>query len=235
MLLIHVGKCGGSNITYKIKDKHEINIKSMHVHSKNINQKIKMIQNNKDICLMVRDPITRFLSIFYYWKNLYEDLMLKKDIPHKNEVKKYIKFFKMFKSANELAEALSSNNYEFRKLAYQAINNIIHFKEGFKFYLINEDVIKNNINNFKFIIRQEHYNEDFKKYYHFICLKFGIKPDINYFLAKKRNNTDKYNNDKNLSELAIKNLKEIFKHDYEILNLLVKYKILNKEYFDNLI
>ena len=41
MLLIHVGKCGGSNIMQKFKNIHNINIKSIHVSSTNINNKKK--------------------------------------------------------------------------------------------------------------------------------------------------------------------------------------------------
>ena len=79
MLLIHVGKCGGWNITSKFR-KNGININSLHVHNKNILERINKINNSKIICLLLRDPVKRFISIFNFWKILYNEYKIKKNV-----------------------------------------------------------------------------------------------------------------------------------------------------------
>lgn len=237
MLLIHVGKCGGSNISYLFKDIHNVNIKTIHAESTNIYIKKKKIKEN-NLCLLVRDPITRYLSVFYYWKNLYIKYLNNKNIPHKKNVKRYKIFFDYFKDANHLAESLFNKDITIRKKCLLALNNIVHFKQGFKFYLCDKETIKNNINNFKFIIRQEHYNNDFIKYYDYMCNIYNIKKKLDYFIINKRNkrnNTDKFNNKKKLSKLAINNLRKYFIKDYEILEYLTEVKLLSKDYIDSFI
>ena len=62
-----------------------------------------------------------------------------------------------------------------------------------------------------------------------------IKNKLEKFIKNKRNNTTEFDHDKKLSKLAIKNLREYFKEDYEILNELVKLKLISKEYFNSFI
>ena len=233
MLLIHVGKCGGSNIMQKFKNIHNINIKSIHVSSTNINNKKKIKENN--LCLLVRDPITRYLSIFYYWKKLNIKYLNNESIPHKQNVKKYKIFFDYFKNANHLAESLSNENIKIIKNSVHVLNNIIHFKQGFNFYLCDKKTIKNNIKNFKFIIRQEYYKDDFTLFYNFMCSKYNLKNNIEKFIKKNINNTDKFNDEKKLSQLAINNLRKYFIKDYKILEYLSEVKLLPKNYIDSFI
>lgn len=113
---------------------------------------------------------------------------------------------------------------------------MIHFKQGPKWYLCNKETIFQNRKKFKYILRQEHYDKDFINIYNLFCKIKDMKDkDINYFLDTKRNNTDIYNNDKKISDIAINNLKIFFREDYEIFDILVNYNIITKEYMNNFI
>lgn len=101
-MLIHIGKCGGSNITYKFKDYYNICIPFKHISKPSI-------INCDHVCILLRDPITRFISIFYYRYNLYEKYINGINIPHKKNMEHIKYIFNYFKTPNELAEALSDN------------------------------------------------------------------------------------------------------------------------------
>jgi hypothetical protein len=233
-ILIHVGKCGGSNIVQKFKIKHNINITSIHVHN-NYEIQRKNLLKSSVLCLLVRDPITRFNSIFNYWLNLHNMHEQKLKVPHIDKVLLYKKYFNIFKNPNDLSEALTHNNINIRTLALSALNTIQHFKEGFKYYLFDENTIKSNLNNFKFIIRREHYKEDFGKFYDYICNKYNIKnKDVNYFIDSPRNSTLN-KKEITLSKQSITNIKSFFKEDYKILNILVKYNMISQNYIDEFI
>jgi hypothetical protein len=221
MLIIHVGKCAGGTIEKNLDDCSGIIIMHTHTSHRNIQVRKNLIQENKTILLLVRDPVTRFISIFYYWL----------------QRKRFMNFFTVFKDANDLAEALTSDNNDIRNMAINALNTIVHFKQGFKYYLCDEETIINNINNFKFVIRQEYYSEDFKPVYDYLCKTGNINEttNINKFLKSKRNTTANYNSKKHLSQLAINNIKIFFSEDYDMLNILVKHNIISKEYLDSFI
>ena len=110
-MFIHIGKCGGSNITYKLQSIHSINIKHIHCRKPKIND----IKKAEHICIILRDPITRFISIFYYYYNLYLDYMDDKKIPHIETVKKTVELFDNFKTVDMLANALNSKNMTEKK------------------------------------------------------------------------------------------------------------------------
>ena len=84
------------------------------------------------------------------------------------------------------------------------------------------------------MIRQEHYREDFKIYYEFLIKKFNLENKFDDFFVSIKNNTDKYNNLKTLSEKSISNLKKILSSDYEVLNKLHEYNLISEEYLNSL-
>ena len=67
-MIIHIGKCGGANLVTKFKKLHNITIgkKIEKIHCRDCG--IKEIEKSDHITLLIRDPITRFISIFYHYK-----------------------------------------------------------------------------------------------------------------------------------------------------------------------
>lgn len=226
IVLIHVGKCGGANITYKFKEIHNINISQIHVWNTDKNQRKQIIKNN-DLCLLLRNPIDRYISIFNYWYEFNLKYINNEIVPHIEQVKKYSPYFEIFKTADSLAVLLSSENKELKQKAYNFMKIMQHIKEGLCWYLCDEETIVSNKENFKFVIRQEHYKEDFKKYYDYLCYKYNIKnSNYNYFIENPSNKTK---TDKYISPKGIVNLKKYFKKDYDFLQILIRENIINKE------
>jgi len=216
-MIIHIGKCGGSNLRKKFIKLHNYDPIKHHCKSWTKSEK-KLLLNSDHVVILLRDPIKRFLSIFYFRKS---------GRPEEN-------VFIEFKNANELAESLNSENITIKKKALCCFNSP-HLKYDFQYYINDEilDIIDKNKN--IFIIRTEHYKEDFSKYYNYLLSKNIIKQNKfpNFFINIK-NNTDKFNDQKRLSDKAIKNLKNIMKNDYSVLEKLCKRGLIQQTYIDNL-
>lgn len=93
-MIIHIGKCGGSNLVNKFREIHNLYIISkneiekkrdgptiikFHCHNaihsdKEINNLIK----DEDIAILIRDPIKRFISIFFHYYDNYTKGILDK-------------------------------------------------------------------------------------------------------------------------------------------------------------
>ena len=144
---------------------------------------------------MLRDPITRFTSIFYYYYNLYERYMNKENIPHVSTVKNTIKLFDKFKTVEMFTIALESEDIQEKNLALSAFKILPHLVYNYKFYLdkIIEPLRQKHAQNKLFVIRQESYEKDFEIYYDFLATKYKFKKNIDLFITNKRNNTDKFN------------------------------------------
>lgn len=224
-MLIHVGKCGGSNITHKFRATFGFNILFCHCKK----PLVVPVKRADHVCIMLRDPITRYVSIFYYYFNLYSKHKKGLPIPHTDTIKKISYIFDKFKTANELAEALPTS-----KIAQDAFKIVPHLVFNFAFYL-HPSVLEIILSRQKpiFVIRQEHYAADFKKYYQFLSQKYHLKNRIDKFLKSRRNNTDEFNDKKSLSDLAIKNLKKEFEPEYAIFKKLKSGGLISDEYIAN--
>lgn len=112
----------------------------------------------------------------------------------------------------------------------KAFKHILHLRCNHAFYLTPEiiDAMKSKR---VFIIRQEHYNDDFRKYYQFLRCKYKINDDkYNNFIENKYNNTNKYNNKKTLSKISIENLKKIMSDDYLVFKKLKELDYIDDDY-----
>ena len=141
-MIIHIGKCGGSNINYKFKEKYKIIVPTIHCFKCTNNH----IINTDHICILLRDPITRYISIFYYYYDLYKRYMNGENIPHKNEIIKQKHIFLRFNTANKLAEALNSEDLLEKNIAESSFILFKHLNYNYEYYLsnLNIDTIKKN-------------------------------------------------------------------------------------------
>lgn len=240
LILIHVAKCGGLNLLHKIEKNHNIKIKEIHEH--HYQKHIKKIYNNNknEYILLLRDPITRFISGFFYWFKLYKKFINTGKVfkkikdSHYYTIKLYHKkkFFEFFDTPNKLAESLDSSNNTIKNLGNKFMRNIKLNNHGFFYYLINKKFINLIYPRIKYVIKQEKYNDDFNLFYDNFCKDMNLKKK-NLNLDKIINNTNEFNNLKFLSDRAKKNLKSYFKRDYKILKYLVKKNIITQDYYDS--
>tara|TARA_Y100000310_G_C20670061_1_gene809763 strand:+ start:1817 stop:2500 length:684 start_codon:yes stop_codon:yes gene_type:complete len=204
-LLIHVGKCGGTNFVHKFSKFHKTKINKIHAERMG-EQHIRRYSN---FILLTRDPMERFISIFYSYIEENRQGLLQ--------------YYKYFNSPNHLAEALSSNKN--RKYALESMTKFPHITKGIHWRVGHcIDTLLSLLKTHQLhIIRQEHYNNDFMKFYNYAAKKYNFKRKNLYLEeiegyqspSKFKNKKDRF-----LSSPAKSNLKEFFSDDYKILSKL---------------
>jgi hypothetical protein len=225
LTFIHIGKTGGTTIQ-KI-----LNLKQYHL-IKNYNLKNKFI-------IWVRNPIARFVSAF---NMSYINVNFKKFIKNTNDLgcknvllkrridwflskknnfifsQRYDTLINFFKTPNNLAEGLSSDNKLTRKKAEELMNHntLGHIYRGIGWYLNNGKFVKNHNNKIFFVGKQETMNEDIEK--------LGILLKKKIVDNKSRVNNYSTEESKYLSPLAIENIIRFYKDtDYAALIELNKH------------
>lgn len=194
---IHIGKCGGSSIRHALR-LNKFNYEIIHVKKPIYNSKKKYL-----IC--IRNPISRFISAFYWRLNIVKN---SKDLKLKNERK----FYEKYNNINDFCNDLQYNN---NILNDYNINS--HLNMDIHFYL--DDFLNEcSVNNIIGVICNESLNKD-------------VKSILN-ILINKNKKIHKYN--KNLTDLSYKILKEYLKNDYNIIEKLYQKKIINKNKYEKL-
>jgi len=146
--------------------------------------------------------------------------------------KRYDYLINYFSNPNYLAESITSENPDVRKLALELMNcESEHIFKGIGWYLHNGTFIEKNHDKILFVGKQENMVEDVEKLNKILGDKLGDKNKLfNCSHKKIRENT--YENTY-LSTVAIENLLEFYKEtDYKALEFLHKYNFINKKTLD---
>lgn len=224
MYIVHVGKCAGGSIIKFFNKHHQTNIPTLHIFDSR--KRIKNIIENEDLILLLRDPIKRIISVFYYWKEQYD----KKIIDKKGRMFYKNVYFETFNTVNEFAEGLSSNDVHKRSIALDIVNNLMHIKKSLSYYMCDVNTVNKIANNIKYVITQENFDADFNKFYtHYCKINNLTKHD---FTKYKIHNSNKYNELKKLSSIGLQNLMNLdnVREDYAIINILKIKGLVNHNY-----
>lgn len=229
---IHIGKCGGTNVNAFLKKL------APQYHLK------RDYNDNEKYFIWLRNPITRFVSAFYMSYNLInldtnnldinnlslDNCLAPMRVKHKmihniTFTKRYDYLINYFKTANELAESITSENIEKKELALELMNSTNeHIFKGIGWYLYNGDFIEKNHHKIIFVGTTENMQEDLMKLGKLLNIKF----DTIKQLRKNLNNNDKY-----LSPKAIQNIINFYNDtDYKALQKLVDYNFITKDLFE---
>lgn len=204
---LHIGKTGGSAIKYTLQD-HTITKKYyVHLHKHRVN--LNDIKKGQKFFFIVRDPIDRFISAFYSRKR-------------KGAPKFYFewtdeerKAFSVFSNPNLLAESIFSPEPKSAKMASDAMKAIYHVNTSYWDWFISEEYFKSRIDDLFFIGEQKSLDQSFD------VLK--QKLELPEYLSLPSDPVIAHMNpkdlDKNLSELAITNLKKWYKTDYDFISI----------------
>ena len=236
LVFIHIGKTGGSTINNILKE--QIMFKEYHLK--------KEYKPNEKYIIWIRNPLSRFVSAFNYTKycvwfncvgknpkdinpsNCLAPCNIRRKIINKSSYvfsNKYDKLINFFKTANNLAEGLTSNNLERKEKAIELMNfeSKSHIFKGIGWYLNNGKFLENNNHKILFVGKQETMDTDIEA-----LGKILNKPlDIN---TKIRENVYTSKKSKYLSPLAITNIIEFYKNtDYAALEQLNKHGWISDE------
>lgn len=229
---IHIGKTGGTTLD-TILSKHLEQYKTYHL-TKNYNNEEKYI-------IWIRNPISRFVSAFNHASsvinsglemtdyNLTNSLSPLRMINKKKGIQKYIyseaydNQIKLFDSANDLAESLTSSDFKRKEEAVKLMNmKEEHLFKGIGWYLNNGNFIINRHSRILFIGCQEYMSNDIKR----LSEKLGLNLETD---IKLRENVYVDSSMKYLSQKAIDNIKDWYKDtDYKALVQIEKYGFISK-------
>jgi len=209
--LIHIGKCGGSTVTFLLEE-NNFNFNAIHAQRVRYEPDIKYL-------IVLRNPVERFVSAFYWRKYLLE----------LNEKQKSdeLKFLQKYDSVDNLCNNLYTKNGDLNSSTSDEINckygnagHPEHYAMGLDYY-IGDFVKQCNPRNIIGIICTETLNHDISKI-------FGIECHVH-----KKNNKEHKQQVSKQSKLI---LKKYLHKDYAVIenlndsNLLseTQYKILSK-------
>lgn len=214
--IFHIGKTGGTALKNSLmgkilffKTKFYQNDKFfifLRVHNGTLNN----TKANEKIIFFVRDPVSRFKSAFYSRKR-------------QSQPKFFVRWskeeeitFKTFKTPNELAESLNSDDLNLRKQAQESMKTTMHVNTSYWDWFIDEDTLFQRLDKIIFVGTQKNLNRDFN------YMKNLLKIEESYKLPSDSKNMHKNPAyfDNYLSDRAIKNLENWYKEDYRFLNIL---------------
>ena len=138
-ILFHVGKSGGETFN-KFLTKNKIKYNLLHVHSSKQNN-IKTFNDNNNKIIFLRDPVSRYMSVFYYWLRAHNYYISNEKHVHLNLVKNNIKYFSKFKTFENLVTELRTEG-NLKNLAEDLIRNMQHLRENLSYYLGDNKIIE---------------------------------------------------------------------------------------------
>lgn len=219
---LHIGKTGGTAIKstmlenkgvvqkkFLIKDKH---LFALHKHDFHLDK----VRKGEFAFFVIRDPIERFVSGFYS--------RMRKGLPHKyNRWKPEEEYaFSIFETPNQLAEALSNESEKVRNDATNAMKHILHVRNSVWEWFLSEDYLASNREKILYILKQKNLNEDFSSFQKLLQVNLGELPTDPVKAHQMPSNLDK-----KLSDIAIQNLRDWYKRDYEFLEWLKKEQLIS--------
>lgn len=170
----------------------------------------------------VRNPISRFSSAFMF-------SMIDDYFPKQNCINIRTKYG-IFKTPNDLAEAIYTEDDELRTLAQNAMNNIYHM-DSIKRYLISCENIKKNKDKILFVGRFEHFSEDIEN----LCklCNVTLPANIPHFHDLAQHHSD-YRDVTKLTKKAKDNLKKWYSDDFKLIHTLIEINKLSNNYMAEL-
>lgn len=130
---LHVGKCGGETIIKSLRDQR-LKCTAFHVGTspQDIREVILRERDRDAYVVPLRDPFRRFVSAFEW--DLYSKVLTKPGKRTKNGV--WQRIFQMFRTANDVAEALSDSDSVRRETAELAVHSSsLHMQMDLGWYL----------------------------------------------------------------------------------------------------
>ena len=201
--LIHVGKCGGTSVKKELNLK-KINYIHIHMFKAEYNPNYKYV-------IILRNPVKRFISAFYWRHYLITNKFSDKDkkgvtqVAPNGTLKAEQDFFKKYHNINDFCVDLSKNDNILEN--FKVIN---HMNMGIDFYLnklINTCPKKNILG----VICLETLDHDMKKIFN-IDIKSHYKNNYNY--------------DKAITPKNYNILKFYLENDYNIINKMYQQRLL---------
>ena len=204
---LHIGKTGGSAIKYALKEHPGSAGYAILLHSHRT--KLRDIPRGQRVFFFLREPISRFISGFYSRQRQDQPRIFVSWNPDEKMA------FEYFRTPNDLAVAISSADVEEKDRAHRGMSGIRHIRNSYWDWFESEEYFRSRLSDMLFVGFQERLGEDFE----ILKSKLGLPENAKLPDDDIRAHRNPTGLDRTLSEEAIMNLKEWYKHDYEFIDL----------------
>jgi len=192
-VFIHIGKCGGSTVRMVIPHHEEVHLRPV------------IFSKNDNYFIVIRNPIERFISAFYYRKLMYRKSVQKRFFEKENII---------FSSTNNIYQ-FTENLFNYN---IEDVKGVAHIGESISYYL--EPIIDNlNKENVKYIFTTHYMDTEIK----------NVIP--NYTPRKLKDNSENKPK-KKLSDLSLKNLNIFLEKDFEMIEKLNDKGLLSQKQYE---
>ena len=212
--LLHIGKNGGTAANAVIKANNKLGVGEFvncYKHKVGL-QDVADDNMCERLMFFIREPVARYISAF--------NSRLRMGYPrHHGEWSPREEIaFEHFKTPNQLAEALSSEDPKRRQLAHDAMIGIRHLRRAYEHYLGSVELLEQEKDRIYFIAQTETFGPDFDLMRKLI----GVSPDLELPTDDYGAHRTPEGFEKTVSELGRKNVQDYYKTDYAIYNWCVK-------------
>lgn len=213
---LHISKSGGTAFRAALKPYERRGFRRiirLHGHEESFEGVLRNDPGAK-VFFIVRDPVARFVSGFNSRLRKGQPRMYTEWEPGEQMA------FEIFKTPNELAEALSSESPATRRDAEWAIRMINHTRWNLNFWLHGAEFLERNRENILYIATTETLNEDFDV----------VKRLMNLPSSASMPDTDRDRHatpsgfSKHLSEEGLRNIRKHYAADYETYAWCLKFR-----------
>jgi len=227
IVILHIGKTGGTSIKESLRP--SLNTTRAHFadwtgHYQSFLELHQCAQHpDHKFVYFVRAPVQRYVSAWVSRFRMGGTVMLSPWGPGELEA------FARFHTPDELARALSSSNSATRSAAQRAMHTIGHVKWSLSDYWGGLENFAKCPNSTFFVGRTEHFDEDFERLIRVLEDEGALLSEVTK-VDHVHGAPDIYEGFKHLSKLAITNIIEWYKEDYEIIRRLIEAGHLPDEY-----
>jgi len=214
---LHIGKTGGTAIKHALHcTNYEVETKKYIIYCHPHSFSLEDVPPNEKVFFFVRDPVSRFISGFYSRRRKGEPRYYGE---WSSEEKKS---FENFKTPNELGLALSSKDNALKEKAIQAMKSIEHVRSSYGDWIKDEKYFLEKIDQVLFIGTQENLSNDFQN----LKALLGISGNTTLPIDNVDMHKNPDNINKKLDTVAIQNIKNWYKTDYDLLDVMKEHKLL---------
>jgi len=212
--LLHIGKTGGTAVNAVLraaKARKIVRRIGLYSHETGL-QDIVDLDKTRKVIFFIREPVSRYISAF--------NSRLRRGYPrHGNAWTDREEIaFEHFKTPNQLAEALSAGDAEFRRHAEDAMTAIKHLRRDYRHYLGSVELLEQERDRIYFIGATETFESDFALLRKLLRVPDDLALPTDDYGAHRT--PDGF--EKTVSELGRRNIENYYTDDYEIYRWCVK-------------
>mmetsp|Transcript_94385 Transcript_94385/g.148512 ORF Transcript_94385/g.148512 Transcript_94385/m.148512 type:complete len:324 (-) Transcript_94385:89-1060(-) len=227
--ILHIGKMGGSSINRSMAPCLD-DSKSEWVasHRETFRALLSPEASGRQLVVFLRSPVKRYVS---GWISRFRK---GEPIYHYDWTPSEATSFGYFTSPNDLASALSSANTVTKEQAEYAMRQIKHVRESLNEYFGGLQHARLIVDRTVFLGTIEHFSEDWAHLVDFLESRNATRCQIQREPPREHLTPAQYDDLNHLNETALKNLRNWYSKDYEILDMYVEAGLLPKNVRDEI-